>query len=258
MSPHTQTDNKRALRAKFCFSRSIGFTLIELLVVIAIISLLVSILLPSLQNAKELARKTACQSHLHTLSLGMALYVHEHDGQFALLEEEKDPLYPGPTHRKFWTYRLVFENDYFENAEVFLCPCLPTDTEKYDWKRARDYSMGNYFWGHPAYGYNRYIGGMKLDNTANIGNVKNPGDFILFVDDLYIHNGWMYTDLGYAFVYERYFLLPNTAAYTVDPRHLDACNIAWVDGHVSSVQAPDPDSPFETIYEPLEGHWDYR
>ena len=42
-----------------------GFTLIELLVVIAIISLLVSILIPSLKRAKELARRAVCASNLH-------------------------------------------------------------------------------------------------------------------------------------------------------------------------------------------------
>ena len=51
-----------------------GFTLIELLVVIAIISLLVSILLPSLNKAKELARITVCASNLHQLGTTLLLY----------------------------------------------------------------------------------------------------------------------------------------------------------------------------------------
>lgn len=54
-----------------------GFTLIELLVVIAIISLLVSILLPSLTKAKELARRAVCASNLHQIGTGLAMYQSE-------------------------------------------------------------------------------------------------------------------------------------------------------------------------------------
>ncbi len=54
-----------------------GFTLIELLVVIAIIGLLVSILLPSLSNAKALARSAVCRSNLRNAGLGMATYQNE-------------------------------------------------------------------------------------------------------------------------------------------------------------------------------------
>lgn len=57
-----------------------GFTLIELLVVIAIISLLVSILLPSLQQAKELAKSTVCKSNLKSLANAFALYATDYDG----------------------------------------------------------------------------------------------------------------------------------------------------------------------------------
>jgi prepilin-type processing-associated H-X9-DG protein/prepilin-type N-terminal cleavage/methylation domain-containing protein len=51
-----------------------AFTLIELLVVIAIISLLVSILIPSLQKAKELAKGVVCMSNARSLSLSITLY----------------------------------------------------------------------------------------------------------------------------------------------------------------------------------------
>ncbi len=57
-----------------------GFTLIELLVVIAIIALLLSILVPSLQQARELARQTVCMTQLKSQGTGVALYAETYNG----------------------------------------------------------------------------------------------------------------------------------------------------------------------------------
>ncbi len=56
-----------------------AFTLIELLVVIAVIAILMAILMPALNLARDQGRKMVCANNLHSLALANGLYAANND-----------------------------------------------------------------------------------------------------------------------------------------------------------------------------------
>jgi prepilin-type N-terminal cleavage/methylation domain-containing protein len=98
-----------------------GFTLIELLVVMAIISILASMLLPTLTQGKERARETQCLNNLRQIGLATRLYWDDNRMVYSFVSGGCDPL-PGclATNHDWAANRNLFY--LLHRSEVFRCP----------------------------------------------------------------------------------------------------------------------------------------
>ncbi len=71
-----------------------GFTLVELLVVISIISLLMSILLPSLSGAREMSKRVHCLANIRGLTQAWMMYAYDNDDDLCSADTQWDILEP--------------------------------------------------------------------------------------------------------------------------------------------------------------------
>lgn len=108
-----------------------AFTLIELLVVISIIAVLMAIMMPALSKARENAKKTICQTNLH--SIGMAISAYEADYKRMPLHYS-EIAYNNMKQRIGGAEQMSDTNkndvrplweSYLKTLNVFKCPLLP-------------------------------------------------------------------------------------------------------------------------------------
>jgi prepilin-type N-terminal cleavage/methylation domain-containing protein len=184
-----------------------AFTLMELLVVISIIALLLAILMPSLNKAKELARRIVCTNHLKTLTSASATYAAAQNGYFvpAGYSPYYDPALPNggtPSEQScMWlvneTYRRYIDIDahrapgagVLDTPDDYLCPSDKiTINPAYDTGSSAPTSYGYNItdWANVPWNdmWPGKIVGHKVDS------IKQPAGKLHFIDAIDWWCGW--------------------------------------------------------------------
>lgn len=186
----------------FLHSQFNGFTLVELLVVISIISLMMSILLPTLTHAQKQGESLHCLANQRQLTMGWITYATDHENLLCDPEEFTSQLHP-----------------YVEDVkEVFLCKGLETTQ------------------GEASYGLSNTMGGKSRDTVKPfkvLQHVSNSSRMLVLVDidprakccfwplvrnkDHWQWRAWSWP--------------PSQSLQGMTARHRNGCNMSFADGH---------------------------
>lgn len=142
-----------------------AFTLIELLVVIAIISLLVSILIPALNSAKEITKQVVCTTNVRQLVVGINMYASDFQG--ALVPDWAAP--PSPDPRKgawnYWKQQQAW--DLMVSWREFIEPYTASE-------RMHACPSSNPEIKHRTQKADRYPRGYHANGSHGLGGVQGP------------------------------------------------------------------------------------
>ena len=220
-----------------------AFTLIELLVVIAIIAILMAVLIPALNVAKEQGRGISCSSNQKTLSLAYIMYASENDGTvcggWALSSTVNGvppwvmppldysggtivPMPSGPVTRQ-QRYNGLKEGvlyQYVKDIRAYHCPGDNRIT------RGTSRGMGLENLIYRSYSLTDYMRATEPKDPKKLFAFKEQATKMLFVEDIYDGSAGNHNHAGWS--YE-----PHTGTLW-DPLgifHSDACTFSFMDGH---------------------------
>lgn len=217
-------DRRHSVRRRGPTSRgrteSHGFTLIELLVVIAIIALLVSMLMPAISRARDIAKRVLCSTQLRSLHQLGVYYSSEYGDRHMMAH-----VAPTSSSARQWSFFMWTMMDSYDSTVLhtqwtrevlFHCPEMLDATYP-----ARSYGMNR------SFGY-----GDSYDLAVRVSDIPSPSRAI------YIADSHGHTNTGVTMVlYEPWAGLHNKIEFG---RHLsDQANMLYFDGAIHPIRRED-------------------
>ena len=229
-----------------------GFTLIELLVVIAIIALLLAMLMPALEKARELGRRAACTANLKDLALAWLMYSDDNSGKLVngeageaartrvdaaavpprtYTEEpwvyETDPGDPVRDQENLIEQGVLFP--YSKNVKTYRCPGGKA-------RHMRTYSITNPLNGQP------FDQESPMYWVKNKSLIRRPHERVVFIDEgqTFMSNNSARTinnttnyDIGYSF---KIYYNANQWKDSPPTRHGGGTTVAYADSHAGHIK----------------------
>jgi len=222
-----------------------GFTLIELLVVIAIIAVLMAILMPSLNIAREQARGIGCSSNQKTLALGYIMYAGDNDdtvcGGWALsstvkgvppwvmppLENSSGSIVPmggaGVPVTRRQRYNGLMEGElykYVKDVGAYHCPGDNRVT------RGTSLGTGLEYLIYRSYSLTDHMRATEPSDPKKLSAFRSHALKMLFVEEIYDGSAGNHNHAGWSY--------QPGAGSMWDPLgifHSNACTFSFMDGH---------------------------
>lgn len=199
------------------------FTLIELLVVISIITILVSLLLPALNKAREKGKSIVCTGNIKQVLFASNMYSDDYKDWFVI----------NHNGTYYWPQNLIVRGyvkvkyDHFNPQGPFRCPS--------ETRIANQNGILYNGWAGTHYGMNHYLGGIVATRSCRRSKISYPSQVYFLGESTCASPG-----AGFA--------TSNQNIYQT-LRHGTTWNVGFVDGHAGGHKgydlspAPNPPSP---------------